>query len=199
MDYNKEMEKIINNLNNRPTLLLHSCCAPCSSHCLSILAPYFDITVFYYNPNISPSDEYYKRVIEQKKFIDTINNEFGYNIKYIDYKYDVESFNKIAIGHENDLEGGKRCYKCYYLRLSETAIYASKDNFDYFCTTLSVSPYKNSNWLNEIGIELEKKYNIKYLLSDFKKREGYKHSIELSKKYELYRQDYCGCIYSKRG
>lgn len=198
MDYNKEMEMIIEKLQTKPKLLLHSCCAPCSSHCLLLLAPFFEITVFYFNPNISPFEEYEKRVIEQKRFIDEINKEFGYNISYVDSPYDSTPFYNKIKGQEELKEGQARCYNCYYLRLEETAKYAKENQFDYFCTTLSVSPYKNSNWINEIGKELEKKYNILFLPSDFKKKEGYKHSIALSKQYNLYRQHYCGCEFSRR-
>ena len=168
---------IIEKLQTKPKLLLHSCCAPCSSHCLLLLAPFFEITVFYFNPNISPFEEYEKRVIEQKRFIDEINKEFGYNISYVDSPYDSTPFYNKIKGQEELKEGQARCYNCYYLRLEETAKYAKENQFDYFCTTLSVSPYKNSNWINEIGKELEKKYNILFLPSDFKKKEGYKHSI----------------------
>lgn len=198
MDYNKELEELIKKLDTKPRLLLHSCCAPCSSHCLLFLAPFFDITVLYYNPNIYPDKEYYKRVIEQKNFIEKINIEYSYDIKFIDLDYDQNEFYDKVKGLEDCNEGGKRCYSCYYLRLEKTAKYALANNFDYFCTTLSVSPYKNAKWINEIGNILENEYNIKFLPSDFKKREGYKHSIELSKQYDLYRQDYCGCIFSQR-
>ena len=198
MDFNKEMELIIEKLQTKPKLLLHSCCAPCSSHCLLLLAPYFEITVFYYNPNISPLSEYDKRVIEQKRFIDEINQEFGYNILYVDSPYDNTPFYDTIKGQENLKEGQARCYNCYHLRLEETARFAKENQFDYFCTTLSVSPYKNSTWINEIGKELEKQYNISFLPSDFKKKEGYKHSISLSKQYNLYRQHYCGCEFSRR-
>ena len=178
---------------NKPKLLLHVCCAPCSSHCLSVLEPYFDITVFYYNPNISPFEEYQRRLNEEKRFL-----SIAYpNIKIVDVEYDTEKFDELAKGLEDLKEGGERCKKCYRLRLDKTAQFAKEHNFDYFTTTLTVSPYKHSATLNEIGEEVSKKYGVKYLFSDFKKQNGYQHSIELSKKYNLYRQDYCGCKYSK--
>lgn len=192
-NYQNILEEELKNLSGKPTLLLHSCCAPCSSYVLTYLMNYFDITVFYYNPNIYPYEEFNKRLNEQIKLINELNEE---QIKLIKGTYDEEKFNGIIKGLEEENEGGKRCRKCYYFRLEETAKMALDNNFDYFTTTLSVSPYKNSELLNEIGKELGEKYNIKYLFSDFKKKEGYKTSIELSKKYNLYRQDYCGCKYS---
>lgn len=197
-DYNKLMEEEllkIENLEYIPNLLLHTCCAPCSSSVIERLTKVFNITVLYYNPNIEPIEEYNKRKEEQKRFIATFNAKNRLDI--IDCDYDNEYFHKIVQGLEKDLEGGNRCFKCYKLRLEYTAKKAQELNYHYFCSTLSVSPYKNSQKLNEIGLELEKKYNIKYLISDFKKRDGYKRSIELSSKYHLYRQNYCGCIYSK--
>ena len=179
--------------NKKPKLLLHVCCAPCSSHCLSVLEPYFDITVFYYNPNISPFEEYERRLNEEKRFVSTAYP----NIKIIDAKYDNQSFEQLAKGLENLKEGGERCKKCYRLRLEETAKFAKENGFDYFTTTLTVSPYKHSATLNEIGEEVATKFGVSYLFSDFKKQNGYQHSIELSKKYNLYRQDYCGCKFSK--
>ena len=193
-NYDIELEKIINeNIGTKPTLLLHSCCAPCSSSVIERLLPYFNITIFYYNPNIEPYKEYLKRKEEQIKFIKDLNE----NINFLDCDYENEIFKELSKGLENMPEGGYRCHKCYNLRLEKTAITAKKNNFDYFGTTLTVSPYKNSQVLNKIGEELSKSLNIKYLYSDFKKKEGYKKSIELSKKYNLYRQNYCGCIYSK--
>ena len=190
MNYQKELENIINNLNGRKTLLLHSCCAPCSSYVISYLKDYFDITILYYNPNIEPFEEYEKRKKEQIKLC----NEFG--IKVMDCDYDNDLFHEVVCGLENEIEGGPRCFKCYLLRLKKTASLAKE--YDYFGTTLTVSPFKNSKKLNEIGLNLEKEYQVKYLVSDFKKNDGYKKSIELSKKYDLYRQDFCGCIYSIR-
>ena len=197
MNYNKKMEDIISSFNGEiKTLLLHSCCAPCSSHVLETLTPYFDITIIYYNPNIEPYEEYEKRKKEEIRFI----NEFPHTnkIDIIDCDYDNEKFHDLSKGLEDLREGGARCFKCYNLRLEKTASEAKKGGYDYFCTTLTVSPYKNSAKLNEIGEVLEKKYSVKYLYSDFKKNEGYKRSIELSKQYNLYRQDYCGCIFSKQ-
>lgn len=197
-NYQKELEKIINkniSENKLPTMLLQSCCAPCSSYVLEYLSEYFKITVFYYNPNIYPSDEYYKRVDEQKEFIKRFNVKNP--VSFIEGKYDTDRFYSMAKGHEKDKEGTERCFLCYRLRLEETAKVAKENNFDYFTTTLSISPYKNSLKLNEIGKELENKYGVKYLFSDFKKKNGYKRSIQLSKQYNLYRQDYCGCVYSK--
>lgn len=198
VNYQMEMEKVIKKLKLEgkvPTLLLHSCCAPCSSYVLETLSSYFKITILYYNPNIYPEEEYIKRKEEEKRFISEFPTK--YPVKFMDCDYDKESFYKMAKGLENKKEGEERCYKCYYLRMKRTIELAQKNNFDYFTTTLSISPYKNSEWLNEIGYELEKKYNISYLPGDFKKKNGYKRSIELASIYHLYRQDYCGCIYSK--
>jgi len=193
-----EMEKIIEkekNNNNVPTLLLHSCCAPCSSYVLETLSNYFKITILYYNPNIYPIDEYIKRKEEEKRFIDEFSS--NYKIEMLDCDYDSNLFFEMAKGLEHLKEGDKRCYLCYKLRMEKTAMLAKKNNFDYFTTTLSISPYKNSSWINEIGRYLEKEYKVSYLPADFKKKNGYKRSIELSGVYNLYRQDYCGCIYSK--
>lgn len=192
-NYAIKLENIIKNLKNKPKLLLHSCCAPCSSHVITYLYNYFDITIFYYNPNISPYEEYLKRKEEQIRLIKNFKD-----VKILDCDYDNDLYNKIIEGLEKEPERGKRCTKCFNLRLEKTANTAKKNNFEYFGTTLTVSPYKNSKLLNEIGIELSNKYNIKWLYSDFKKNDGYKKSIELSKKYDLYRQNYCGCIYSKK-
>ena len=199
MNYNKEMENILESLkkdNKVPKLLLHSCCAPCSSHVISVLTDCFDITILYYNPNIEPFEEYEKRKQEEIRFIEQSPNKNKLDI--IDCDYDNILFKKMSEGLEQEKEGGARCVKCYHLRLDKTASMASELNYDYFATTLTVSPLKNSEKLNTIGKFLETKYNIKYLVSDFKKKEGYKHSIELAKEYDLYRQDYCGCIYSKQ-
>lgn len=190
----KELEKIQKS-NKTPNLLLHSCCGPCSSYVIEYLTKYFNITILYYNPNISPQEEYEKRKEEQIKLINIIPKTNKVNI--IDCDYDNDKYEKIIKGLEKEPERGKRCTKCFNLRLEKTAEIASKNNYDYFGTTLTVSPYKNAKLLNEIGAELEKKYKIKYLYSDFKKKNGYKRSIELSNKYKLYRQNYCGCIYSK--
>jgi len=193
-NYQKIMENTLKNIDGE-TLLLHSCCAPCSSYVIDLLSNYFKITVYYYNPNISPYDEYKKRVEEQIRFINELNTK--YKVDFIEGDYEHEGFLSVTEGLENELEGGKRCFVCYNQRLEKTALMARENNFDYFCTTLTVSPYKNSQKLNEIGKSLEEKYGVKYLLSDFKKNDGYKKSIELSKEYNLYRQDYCGCKYSK--
>ena len=195
MNYNLECEKILNSidLNHKQTLLLHSCCAPCSSAVLERISKYFSITILFYNPNITDYEEYLKRKEELKRLIKDVN----YQIEIMDCDYDKEKFIEMALGLEDKKEGDIRCYKCYKLRLEKTAMLAKKNNFDYFTTTLSISPYKNSKWLNEIGEELANKYNINYLYADFKKKNGYKRSIELSNIYHLYRQDYCGCIYSK--
>ena len=195
MNYNLECEKILKtiDLSNKPSLLLHACCAPCSSAVLEKIAQYFNITILFYNPNITDYKEYLKRKEELEKFINLV----GYNIKLLDCNHDKEKFLELSKGLEDLKEGDIRCYKCYKLRLEETAKIGKKYNFNYFTTTLSISPYKNSKWLNEIGEELASKYNINYLYADFKKKNGYKRSIELSQLYSLYRQNYCGCIYSK--
>ena len=192
MNYDVEMKKIIDKLDYRPTLLLHSCCAPCSTTVIERLKDHFDLTIIYYNPNIEPINEYEKRKQEQIKII----NEYGIN--YIECDYNNDLFHEMSKGLENVPEKGIRCHKCYRLRLNYTANAAKNNNFEYFGTTLTVSPHKLSSVINEIGLELEQEYNIKYLVSDFKKNNGYKNSIELSKKYNLYRQNYCGCIYSRR-
>lgn len=193
--YQEELDKIIENLDYTPNLLLHSCCAPCSSYCIEYLSNYFNITIYYYNPNISPIEEYEKRKNEQIKFINEFKTKNKLNIIDSDYNYD--DFLNVINGLENEPEGGSRCSKCYLLRMDNTAKKAGELKYDYFATTLTVSPYKNSKKINEIGYLLEKKYKIKYLPSDFKKKNGYKRSIELSKEYNLYRQNYCGCIFSK--
>lgn len=196
INYQLELEKTLKEIEGtKPKLLLHVCCAPCSSYVLTYLCDYFDITILYYNPNISPYEEYEKRLNEAKRLIKELNKE---NIHIMECDYDNEKFEEIAKGLEDAPEGGIRCRKCYKLRIEEAAKFAKENNFDYFTTTLTISPLKNSQVLNQIGKELEEKYNIKYLYSDFKKKEGYKTSIILSKKYNLYRQNYCGCIYSKK-
>lgn len=192
MNYDVEMNKIINNLTYKPKLLLQSCCAPCSTTVIERLKDYFDITIIYYNPNIEPFDEYEKRKKEQIRIIEY------YGINYLDCDYDNEIFHKKVFGYESEPEKGLRCHICYRLRLEYTAKKAKENNFEYFGTTLTVSPYKLSKIINEIGLDIETRYNIKFLVSDFKKNEGYKKSIELSKKYSLYRQNYCGCIYSRK-
>ena len=198
INYQKELDKLIDGFVKEgrvPTLLLHSCCAPCSSYCLEYLANYFHITVFYYNPNISPKEEYERRALEQQKLIEQL--QVTYPISFRLGNYDAERFYAMAKGMEQEKEGGKRCFGCYELRLREAAIAAKELGFDYFTTTLSISPHKNAAKLNEIGLAVGNEYNIPYLPSDFKKKNGYKRSIELSKEHSLYRQDYCGCVYSK--
>ncbi len=177
-------------------ILLHSCCAPCSSHVITYLAPYYNITVLYYNPNIYPKEEYEKRKQEQIKLINELNTPN--KLDYLDCDYDNDVYEELIKGYENCPERGARCPICFKLRLEKTAKLAKEHNYDYFCTTLTVSPYKNATQINEIGASLSDKYQIKWLYSDFKKEDGYKKSIELSKKYNLYRQNYCGCIYSQR-
>ena len=195
VNYQTMLEELVKNLDYTPKLLLHSCCAPCSSRCIEYLTNYFDITVLYYNPNISPEEEYNKRKEEQIRFLKEFKSKN--KIDFLDIEYNYDDFLNIAKGLEDVPEGGARCFKCYNLRLEKTAMIAKEKNYDYFGTTLTVSPYKNSQVLNKIGEELEQKYNVKYLYSDFKKNDGYKRSIELSKQYNLYRQNYCGCVYSK--
>lgn len=196
MNYNIVMENIIKeNEGKIPRLLLHSCCGPCSSHVIDTLSPYFDITVFYYNPNIEPLEEYEKRKQEEIKFISMYPNKNKLDL--LDCDYDNDLWHKTIKGLEKEKEGGARCMKCYYMRLKKTAEKAKELNYDYFATTLTVSPLKNSQKLNEFGKQISEELDIPYLYSDFKKKNGYKHSIELSKEYNLYRQDYCGCIYSK--
>ena len=196
MNYDLKMEEQIKNINLSEKLLLHACCAPCSSAVLERLGNYFSITILYYNPNITDKNEYEKRLKEIENFVSKF--ETKYKIEVIPGRYDSKEFFDMARGLENEPERGKRCYKCYEMRLEETAKMAEELGFKYFTTTLSLSPYKNANWINEIGEELSKKYNSNFLYSDFKKKNGYKRSIELSKEYNLYRQDYCGCVYSIR-
>lgn len=197
INYQKELDKIIATLDGRvPTLLLHSCCAPCSSYTLEYLSNYFDITVYYYNPNISPKAEFDKRFAEQKRLIASLPAK--HEIKLIEGDYNYNDFSEIAKGFENVKEGGERCFRCYKLRLEKSAHLAKEQGFDYFCTTLSISPLKNSQKINEIGLEVAEKYGVKWLPSDFKKKEGYKRSIELSREYNLYRQNFCGCVFSKK-
>ena len=196
INYQKELDKITDRLNGDvPKLFLHSCCAPCSSYTLEYLNNYFDITVYYFNPNISPKAEFDKRYAEQKRLIEALPSK--HPIKLVCGEYDYNDFLKIAKGYENVPEGGERCFRCYRMRLESTAKLAKEQGFDYFCTTLSISPLKNSQKINEIGYEVAEKYGIKWLPSDFKKKEGYKRSIELSREYQLYRQNFCGCVFSK--
>lgn len=194
INYQKKLEELIKTLNEKPTLLLHSCCGPCSTEVISFLKDYFDITIYYYNPNIEPLEEYLHRKREQIRFLKEYKEA---KIKFLDCDYDNDSFKQIAKGLESVPEGGARCNKCFYLRMQRTATIAKDNNFEYFGTTLTVSPHKNSEIINEIGEKVMKEYNIKYIYGDFKKNDGYKKSIEMSKAYNLYRQDYCGCLYGK--
>ena len=194
MNYDKEMEKILDSYKTKPKILLHSCCAPCSSTCIDRLSDKAKLDIMYYNPNIEPEEEYLKRKEEQKKLIKLLNKD----IKVLDCDYDNDKYHEVVKGYEKEPERGSRCYICYKQRMEYTARIAKEKGYDMFATTLTVSPYKVTKWINEIGFDLEKEYNIKYLPTDFKKQDGYKKSIELSKKYNLYRQDYCGCIYSKK-
>lgn len=191
-NYANLLDNLIDSLDYKPNILLHSCCAPCSSYVINYLKDYFNITILYYNPNIYPFEEYIKRKEEQINFIKNFDN-----VNFIDCEYDNDIYNKGVRGLENEMEGGKRCAFCFYLRLEKTCKEALKNGYEYFGTTLTVSPYKNSFLINKIGLELEDKYNIKWLVSDFKKNDGYKKSIQYSREFGLYRQDYCGCIYSK--
>lgn len=197
VNYQKEMDKLLHSLQGEgrvPKLLLHSCCAPCSSYVLEYLSDFFEITVFYYNPNIYPESEYTKRLLEQQALLS--NMHFTHPVSFIAGSYDKEKFYEMSEGLEHLKEGGERCHKCYELRLAQTARMAVKGGFDYFTTTLSISPMKNAGKLNGIGTDVASRYGVKYLQSDFKKKNGYKRSIELSKKHGLYRQDYCGCEFS---
>ncbi len=197
-NYQRELEQLIDNIEPgyTPTLLLHACCAPCSSYCLEYLSQYFSITVLFYNPNISPESEYTKRVDEIRRLICELPVKNKASL--IEGRYLPAKFYASVKGLENEPEGGKRCHVCYELRLREAAITAKKMGFDYFTTTLSISPLKNADKLNEIGKKLSDEYGVPYLYSDFKKKNGYKRSIDLSREYRLYRQNFCGCVFSKR-
>lgn len=199
VNYQKQLEMTIakhEKAGEVPTLLLHSCCAPCSSYCLEYLSNYFHITVFYYNPNIYPEEEYVKRVEEQRHFIERL--PVKHKIDFVEGAFEKERFYETVRGYEDCKEGGERCFRCYELRLAETAKLAKQMRMDYFTTTLSISPLKNSDKLNEIGEKVGQQYGIAHLNSDFKKKNGYKRSVELSNEYEMYRQYYCGCVYSKK-
>lgn len=198
-NYQLELDKIISRAEAEgrcPSLLLHSCCAPCSSYVLKYLSEYFKITLLYFNPNISPESEYMKRVAEQKRLIESM--PFKNKVEFIEGRYEPREFYDAVKGYEEEPEGGRRCHICYEMRLREAAEYAKKGGYDYFTTTLSISPLKKSDVLNEIGERVGTEYGIAHLPSDFKKRNGYKQSIELSKEYDLYRQNFCGCVFSKR-
>lgn len=198
VNYQKQLDELLRQLpekESKKKLLLHSCCAPCSSYVLAYLNKYFNITVFYYNPNITNKEEYLKRKQEQIRLISELPAINKINI--LDADYNPEKFFEISKGLENCREGGERCFKCYKLRLEATAKAAKENSFNYFCTTLTISPLKNAQKINEMGQMLGDEYQISFLPSDFKKKEGFKKSIELSSQYNLYRQNYCGCIYSK--
>ena len=198
-NFQKELEKIIEeNKKNGvvPSLLLHSCCAPCSSYCLEYLSQYFKITVLYYNPNLFPAGEYERRVSEQKKLVSALPAK--YPVTLVEMKGEPEEFYSAVKGLEHTGEGGERCFACFRLRLERAARYAKENGFDFFTTTLTISPLKNAQKLNEIGEAVGEKFGVRHLPSDFKKKNGYKRSVELSKVYGLYRQDYCGCVFSKR-
>ena len=196
MNYQLMLDETIKNLTNVPRLLLHACCAPCSSYCIEYLSNYFEITIYYYNPNIDKEEEYDYRYSELERFIKEFKTK--YPVHLVNAGYHKEDFEEIAKGLESEPERGRRCLKCYRLRLENSYQYAKDNNFDYITTTLTLSPHKPSKVINEIGGELEKEYSVPYLYSDFKKRDGYKRSITLSHEYNLYRQDYCGCKYSKK-
>ena len=193
INYEEKMLRQIENAKKGAKLLLHSCCAPCSSACLERLKEYFQITVLYYNPNIEQEEEYEKRKNEQIRFL----KETGW-ADFLDCDHDKSAYEEIAKGYESEPERGARCYRCYALRLDKTGQVAKANAFDYFATTLTLSPHKNAEWLNQIGEEVAGRYGVSYLSSDFKKKGGYLRSIALSKEYSLYRQAFCGCKYSKR-
>lgn len=197
-NYQKELDKLIDSIpeGQVPTLLLHACCAPCSSYCLEYLSQYFKITLYYYNPNIYPESEYSLRTEEAKRLIGEMN--FRYPVTFLEGEFNPREFYDAVKGFENEKEGGERCFRCYRLRLESTAKLAKEMDFDYFTTTLSISPLKRADKINETGEELGEMYGVKHLPSDFKKKNGYKRSTELSKEHGLYRQDYCGCVFSVR-
>ena len=198
-NYQRELEAVIKENESKsrvPRLLLHSCCAPCSSYVLEYLSDYFEITVFYYNPNISPAEEYEKRAAEQQHLIRELPAK--HPITLVVGAYEPERFYAVSRGLETVPEGGERCFRCYRLRLEAAAKMAAESGFDYFATTLTISPLKNAGKLNEIGEELSQIYKVEHLPSDFKKKNGYRRSVELSAEYGLYRQNYCGCVFSKR-
>lgn len=198
-NYQKKLDGVIAKLTEEqrvPSLLLHACCAPCSSYTIEYLSQYFDITLYFYNPNIAPAVEYEKRIAELERLIGQM--PLARPVKLLAGSYEPEKFEALARGREDLPEGGERCFSCYALRLADTARVAAELGFDYFTTTLSISPHKNADKLNEIGAALEQQVDVSYLYSDFKKKGGYQRSIQLSREYDLYRQDYCGCIYSRR-
>lgn len=194
MNFQQEQDNIIKGLTFKPRLLLHSCCGPCSSYCIEALIKHFDITVLWHNPNIQPKSEYDIRLENQIKLIKEFEKEG--KLSLIEIPYDEQEFFSNIKGLEQEKEGGKRCTECFKIRLEQSAKIAKEQNFDYFTTTLTVSPHKNAQLINEIGFDLAQKYGVKFLPSDFKKKNGYKRSIELSKQFDLYRQNYCGCVFS---
>lgn len=193
-NYHKDLVKLIEGLDYRPRLLLHSCCGPCSTYVLDFLKDHFDISILFYNPNIYPEEEYYYRKDEQEALVE----KMGLEIEVLPVDYRKEEFYSMAKGLEEEPENGARCLLCYRLRLEEAAKVAREKDYDYFTTSLSISPHKDSQVLNQIGKTLEEKYGVNYLYSDFKKNDGFKKSVDLSKKYDMYRQDYCGCEFSMR-
>lgn len=198
-NYQRELEQILKEAERDgriPTLFLHSCCAPCSSYVLEYLSSYFQITVFYYNPNISPQEEYLERSEEARRLTKELPTR--YPVRFLEGNYDPQAFYQAVRGHEEDPEGGERCGICFRLRLEEAARLAAAGGYDWFATTLTISPLKNAERLNRIGRELGEQYGVSFLPSDFKKKNGYKRSVELSEQYHLYRQNYCGCVFSKR-
>ena len=192
INYQIELDKYIDSMKEREKLALHSCCGPCSSYVIEYLSQYFDITVFFYNPNIHPGEEYEHRLLEQKRLCEIMN------VPFFDCDYDVDNYFDFVKGFENEKEGGERCTKCFEMRLDYTAKKAKENGFSIFATTLTVSPHKNAPLINEIGERIAEKYHLKWLPSDFKKRSGYLRSIRISEQYNLYRQNYCGCIFSKQ-
>lgn len=196
VNYQRKLDKLLKTISEPPRLLLHCCCAPCSSYVLEYLSEFFEITCFFYNPNISPQAEFDKRAMELERLISAQPHK--YPVSLVVEKYNKEEFFAAVKGLEKIKEGGERCFKCYRLRLEAAAKYAKEYNFDYFCSTLSISPLKNAQKLNEIGEELSEMYKIPHLPNDFKKKGGYKRSVELSAEYDLYRQNYCGCVFSKQ-
>lgn len=194
INYNIKMKEEIDKLDSKARLLLHSCCAPCSTQVIKRLMENFNIEVFFFNPNIYPKDEYMKRLEEQRRLV----NEMGLDYRVVDIGFKDELFYESIKGLEHLGEGSERCNNCFELRLRETAKYARENNFDYFATTLTISPMKNAQVINKIGEKTAEEYGVKFLYSDFKKENGFKKSIEISKDFDLYRQDYCGCVFSKR-
>lgn len=196
-NFQRELEGVLKTIGKQtPKLLLHACCAPCSSYVLEYLSQYFEITIFFYNPNITEKKEYQKRVEEVKRLISEM--KLSNEVTVLEGRYEPDKFLAMARGLEKEPEGGSRCYECYKMRLKETADMASQYGYPYFTTTLSISPHKNAIWINELGKQMEEKYQSQFLPSDFKKKNGFKRSIELSEQYHLYRQNFCGCIYSRK-